>query len=86
MRTKGIGPNNLGMDKRNLASPVKQSKGKKKETSSADATVAASAQKSSTDDRTSKISSRGTGTVQEFLDHGPVPFIKRGVKAIMGDD
>ena len=23
MRTKGIGPNNLGMDKRNLASPVK---------------------------------------------------------------
>ena len=23
MRTKGIGPNNLGMDKRNLASPAK---------------------------------------------------------------
>ena len=36
MRTKGIGPNNLGMDKRSLASPVKQSKEKKKETSSAD--------------------------------------------------
>lgn len=84
---KGIGPNNLGVSKRvpgvgkmYKAAPTKLDTDPPKNKASlltrADANMANRAQKSS------RKPAAEQGSMQEFLNEGPVPFIKRGYKSV----